>query len=670
MPLSIFVPADARPLTELFDGLKCLELHGKIAVSPPRSILFYEELVVGFIVHTSAVDSKKPPAKTVYLKAETGNSSYSTSEAGESRLLDSIQDDSAVLEVFSAVVQDSISDKLELEDGPVHVTIWKFEAPVGYPKQEVGGSICFQAALLDGHLPSPIPREKNGKSDEPADLLQGSMLPENLFDGLNFHILPLPQKRMMFLPRMAQVSTPGTSTPEIDSECTTSKSEELQSKENAFLTLPTSLPLILRLRSTKPGGRNDVLLTTLSIEASSELLNFAAQKNSRKQFYFNIISLDPVFKSGVISQMGDMTFPLRCALTDVINITYKLVNNDYLDTQMKNATGSSPTTLRLLQLSMRVQVQKYDPVSDTYTNACNEISTLWSPVLEFGHLAPPISNSMKSVANTAQFQVQSQFNSLPAIVKHTSSLLRKSVMVNNVVGVSKSRLALAPPRVTSPVPGRLPLSASSSPLLSVSRSAVFPTKKLQKSTLALPVSSSAVTVNLSANPNASLSGLLLTFKGNVSVELGKIVTWKIQAINQSSRTLSLSLIVKNSRKRNSLYLQANSSSGVGQFASTPNILASGFDDSSNDFPIFSKLQLHSQYNLLKLNGGGVVILTNDVRLGPLEPNLVFESELQLIGISKGISNLEGLRVVDFTSGDCIDFGKLVEVFVMLPEPGS
>ena len=58
------------------------------------------------------------------------------------------------------------------------------------------------------------------------------------------------------------------------------------------------------------------------------------------------------------------------------------------------------------------------------------------------------------------------------------------------------------------------------------------------------------------------------------------------------------------------------------------------------------------------------MLTNDVRLGPIEPNAVYESEVDIIGISKGVFNLQGLKIFDIASGDGIDFGKLMEVFVI------
>ncbi|KAK7678640.1 hypothetical protein QCA50_018367 [Cerrena zonata] len=137
-------------------------------------------------------------------------------------------------------------------------------------------------------------------------------------------------------------------------------------------------------------------------------------------------------------------------------------------------------------------------------------------------------------------------------------------------------------------------------------------KKLNKSLS----STSSVTVNLTTNNNSTLAGLKLTFKGKLNVSLGEIITWKLQAINNSPNKLNLSLIVQN--------------------------------------PI----------NFNPLDTNGIIILDNDVRIGPIDSHSVFETDIKLIGISKGIYNLDGIKIFDISSGDGIDFGKLVEVFVV------
>lgn len=674
MGLTIFVPRNCSPLIQKFDEADCESLYGQLSAWPARSLLFYEELVVGFIIHTVQTTETTDLPQTVYLEFKSSSSKYSLAN-GDSRICDVSTDDvsALTLEVFSAVVQNPITCDVDVDGLRTTTIIWKFEVPAGYPKHDMAGHISFHASLVNPHLQVPVHenQDDSGRTnvESPLPIQTG-----NLLEGLNFYISQKPTEHFLFSPRM--VTSDSQPQPEAENETIVHlvnlDHEEPNPIDSTSLSIPLSIPLIVKLRSTKPGGRNDILLSTLSIEASSELLNFVA--TDKDTCYIHIMGLELLFRSGTITELGHLSFPRRWHVDDVVNITYKLVNNDYLDSQMKHATGAPPNTSRPLQINMRLQIQKYDSLSEEYVNTSNEISTLWSPMLEFGFLAPPISTALKTYNNNSHFQVQSQFNSLAPLVKHNGSVPRKTVMVNNVIGVNKSRpslpsaspsLSLAPSLLAhppSPHVRQVP-SSSSSPLLSLTRGGQFPTKKSIKSAMTLPTISSSVTVNLTSNVTSSFAGLLLTFKGDLSIELGKIVTWKVQAINQAGRTLKLSLIVKNPRKRHSLYLQNDSSSG----AALGNISSSNMlcpDESVDSIQIYNKLQLYTQYNLLKLGRGGVILLTNDVRLGPIEPNQVFETEIQLIGIAKGIFNLDGLRVVDLGTGDGVDFGRLVEVFVM------
>lgn len=171
-------------------------------------------------------------------------------------------------------------------------------------------------------------------------------------------------------------------------------------------------------------------------------------------------------------------------------------------------------------------------------------------------------------------------------------------------------------------------------------------------------SSSSVTVNLTTSNNSTLSGLKLTFQGKLNLKLGEIVNWNLQAINNSPNKLNLSLVVQNPINLNYGQKNANTSNNT----SSSNLLNSTSDN--KEILVYNKVQLFSLYHSLKLNTSGIIILNNDIRIGPLEPNSVFETSLNLIGISQGIFNLDGIKIFDTSSGDGLDFGKLVEVFVV------
>lgn len=145
---------------------------------------------------------------------------------------------------------------------------------------------------------------------------------------------------------------------------------------------------------------------------------------------------------------------------------------------------------------------------------------------------------------------------------------------------------------------------------------------------------SNVTVNLN---NSNLYGLKLSFLGKLTIETGEIVHWKVQAINQSFNRLNLSIILNKTDKK--------------KFHNSELMLT------------YQNITNFQNYTNLKLDNHGVIILDNDIRLS-LDGNSVFETEIKLLGVSKGIHNLNGLNIYDLNSGDCIDFGKLVEVFVV------
>lgn len=621
MSFLIHIPENAKLLKK--SGQSDPEsLLRKIHASSNRSLVFHEEQITGFVVHTfSGKDTENSP-EVLELEVKTsGDKSPAVNGANDTHTNISLDLEYPVFDVYKTFLHTRLDTEIEEAGQTQKVSIWEFTVLLSAPKHESGGTVVFTVKSGDNLQTKEDQKslEKNGHSEE-EDALSFS---ENLLEGLNFRIGDNGQRDYVLTRKKMAIDSEDETITEI-------KQNGAPNLLNfASLTVPIALPLILKLKLTKPGGRNDVLLSTLSIESSPELNQFSV---GNLPVVVQIEKLEAQFRSGTISALGHLDIPRKCSTEDMLNITYKIVNNEI---ETKNQISQKP-----LKLDLGVKIQKLDELTETYVDVSDTISTLWLPLLEFGHLAPPISNTLKSATNT--FQLQTQFNPVKE---------QPRKLANPAVSVSKSRNSLLPPRVSSP--GRQIPSAGSLPLLG-GRSA-FP-KKAYKSMVALPTNSSSVTVNL-GNSNSSLSGLLLTFKGNLSVELGQVVTWSVQAINQSGRSMNLCLSVKTVRKRNSMYLQGNSSSG---FSAPSNVHVS--DDSESQ--VVPKLQLFGQYNLLKLDKKGVIILSNNVRLGVLEPNNVFETELQFIGISKGIFNLDGLRIIDLATGDGMDFGKLVEVFVM------
>lgn len=660
--LSIVIPDQPEPLVAAFDQGDFSALYADLHQCNSRSILFYEEVVVGFIVHSSPVAETQGHPDTAYLSVcSTHTGEAVKNPAGSTLSLVSETEPPVHSDVYSAIIQGpTVQGTSSLfSDREWSVTIWKFEAPVGYPKNELGGSITLKASLANphihyGHISDDAGETKKEKSSESIPRVS-----ENLFEQLNHGVSRKSASDYTFA--RPSVSTNGSlRKPSQDTEDVATTSENLVD-ETAHITLNTSLPLLLKLRSTKAGGRNDVLRTTLSIEASSEMVSVAQQSPDAK-YFLHILALEAVFKGGSVTELGKFLFPCRCSINDIINITYKLVSNEYLESQAKNESTGSVT--KPLQIMLQVQVEKQD-ADGTFVCASNKICTMWTPILDFGVSAPPIKHSKK--ANASHFLTQSQFDLQPNGFRPTLSSgisLRKHVAINSATNVAKP-LPHLEVRAPSPNPGRTIHTSASSPLLPVGKGMGQTGKKFPKSAFSSPRNSLTLTFNLASSGHSSLNGLKLVFIGELSVELGKVVTWKVQAINRSGRQVNLSLMVKNSKRPNSMYLHGNNSSAPGQGVSSSNVLATAVDDSAKqNVLVYNRTQLYYQYNLLKLDKGGIVFLMNDVRLGPIEPNQVFESEIKLIGITKGIYNLDGLRVFDMNTGDGIDFGRWLEVFVM------
>lgn len=453
------------------------------------------------------------------------------------------------------------------------------------------------------------------------------------------------------------------------------------------LRLPLAVAATMRVKSTKPGGRNDLLLASVAVEP----LDLAGGIYDTARVFLRILQVDVSFRAGKLEPMASLSLPRTVSIHDAVNATFKLVNNSYLDSQIKH-TDALLATAQPLNVALRMQVvhgNEECPTSDAFIPLSNVIVSEWSPILDFGLVAPPISNSLKSSNNISHFQSQSQFQ-LPLSPSPSLNLLRspqlgfqrKPSMVTSasasasVIGPHRSRAAAY--RIKLPVPGRTQLASALSHMAGQTSSLVgkfapplkkssfklnTPTAQAAPPKLPLlPASSSAVTVNLTTASNSSLSGLRLTFQGRLNVDLGKIILWKVQAINHSQHTMHLSLIVKNPLNFHPIY-PAPAPTSTAQSFSSSNLLGEKASDSERVI-VLSRQNLYSQYQQLKLETSGVIVLTNDIRLGPIEPNAVFESEFEIIGISKGVFTLHGLKIFDMATGDGIDFGKLVEVFVM------
>ncbi|KAG2735640.1 hypothetical protein G9P44_001854 [Scheffersomyces stipitis] len=587
-----------------------------------------------------------------------------------------------------------IFDNVESQANGNHYSIWRFEVPITYPRRRFSNPILFlscaihdsgtdnnlQLSTLSLHssdecLPDYLPGRANNLIAEMNNQISKSADSDVVSDVDTYELSekmlktqPVNHRRSASLqPESVNISS--SEIPVKDNkdnsilENTTINTQSLHELK-ASIRIPVSVSLVIRIKSTKPAGRNNLLLATLNIESSEELSKLLVEVlGNTPEYYFNISSLSMDFKYGDIKEIktDSLRLPLRFKSSDSINFTYKLTNNEVLDKELKNADSNNYMFSRPVNIKLVVQIQKYIPKLDTYENLSGTITTSWSPYLDFSIIAPPINSSLKTT-NTYSQQSSASSQTQPVVPVsgslQTSKLLnstRKSAMINSLYKLK------SPNPTTYSANNIMGTLGSNSSVNSVSSYSTAQ-KKLNKSMAA--ASASSVTVNLTTNNNSTLTGLKLNFKGKLNIKLGEVINWKIQAINNSPNRLNLSLLVQNPINFNPIYNSGTTSNNV----SSSNLLNSeavtGQSNASNDIIVYNKFQLYSLYNSLKMNTNGVIILNNDIRIGPLDSNTVFETDIKLIGISKGIFNLDGIKIFDINSGDGLDFGKLVEVFVI------
>ncbi|KGQ91792.1 hypothetical protein MEO_00517 [Candida albicans P94015] len=549
-----------------------------------RDIVFFDESVSGYVVHEGSLDQ------------ETGF----------------VQCEVAILQLNNVEEKDPLNyvnseNKISLTLGKEElvydndlIQIWKFEIPVTYPRKRLNNpKLCISCSLVNENNETLVVENESFSEETLANYVP--CMKRNLLAELDH-----------------QIDFIDTSNDVLETGITVQENSIIDKPNvRAFISVPVTISLVIKLKSTKPAGRNGMLLATLNIESSEEFTKIA----NNKDYHFDIMDMEVDFKSGSVQPINSI-IPIRIQHTDSVNLAYKF-NNYEMD--FKETTSSRP-----ININLTLRVQRV--VNGEFRNVSSIIQTEWSPYLDFGLIAPPINNALKTTINAMQSQSQ------PTIPINN---IRHKALMSNLYKLKGASL-------------------------SNTNNITSSTTNLRRNRVSLANPSgctSSVTVNLTMGNNSSLTGLRLTFVGKLDIKLGEVVNWKIQAINNSMSRLNLSLLVQNPINFNPVYSGTNITTN--NFSSS-NLLNNNGGIRNNDVIIYNRVQLYSLYNSLKVNGDGegILILNNDIRMGPLDPNAVFETEIQLIGVSKGIFNLDGVKVFDMNSGDGIDFGKLVEVFVI------
>lgn len=584
-----------------------------------------------------------------------------------------------------------------------HITVWKFVLPISYPKQKINNpeiiisisltientrALLQQIELNEKYANknnSKLMLNDNGSTDElTLKQVYKPVQDVNLLEGLDLNILSS-NVQPVILPGFHFVSDKSQDQPTGGSfsfensgsrrnsaVSSVSGSDFLPKVFNldARILLPVYPVLNMRLKCTKSAGRNDILLTNLEIESSKEL--------NKINMILNLLEMIIEFPNGSIKPVipeSMQKFPIEVHYNDNLNFIYELINN----TSSENLF-TKPVLITLISRP----IPKDETDAANYNNS-SKIVTKWSTIVDFSIVAPPTNTALKlqsSGRHASGVPKPSQRNSI------ISSLSPDSPQVTN----KKTRNSGLFPLDTNATADLISSPRSASSLASpVINSTTFSMgvntengksvhgdlhQKLKRQSRA---SSTSLTVNIPRTSKSSvLNGLILSFHGTTNVRVGEVFKWKIQAINKSHRVLNLSLYIQPKDNNNHSFLTSNITEKTpklsGSYHSSSNL---GFDSEHNKvngnqiiYPYItpaasSDVNLRKVFNQTKLTPTGIICLNNDVRIGPFDHYSVFETEINLIAIEKGIFSLQGVKIIDITSGESFDCGKLLEVVVIV-----
>lgn len=548
MELQVFFPGD--PIN-LADGLS--HILEQLNAAGNRNLSFFNETISCFIILTTASD---PPKYTLAKFQDTCQ-----------RLTTITADVKLIQQDYKAGRTGTVIRTLNLDKSDVVVTgekdgtlytAWMCEFSTSYPKRKLANPCLCISVVAKVHNASSEKVEKDLRHDE------------NLLEGLRVNGVLNP----LVLPLSSVMSSAAPLSHEKPKEQPQNPSETASlESEWIYLTAsyktPIYAPINMKLKSTKPAGRDELLLVTLDLGIPKEVVKLHVG--------LEICTLFLSFRGGSVKSLNSSMlekFPIKLSPRDNLNFTYRIENeeSDTVDGPIKPVT-----------INAEIRMKRFAN-DGSFQYISNVLHTTWVTGVDFNIAAPPLLNSL-----------------------HATSSYR-----------------------------------------SLSQARQFSMSNLQRSQDMKTALRSSSNMALSRSPNISgLQNLELYFSGDTNVKLGQIFKWKLQVINKSTQTLNPSLFI---RPSNANYIFEKS---------MPRVPNNGEDDVNTILPHAQVIKLHSQ---LRLNSSGIICLNNDVKLGPLEPQSIFETHLEFIGIDRGLFPIQGIRISH--RGETFDCGKLLNVLVV------
>ena len=324
-----------------------------------------------------------------------------------------------------------------------------------------------------------------------------------------------------------------------------------------------------------------------------------------------------------ISPITPVTFPLPLTSSSLLTLVYNVQYDE--------------------EYTMKPLIVKIEAILDGYKH----INTKWTSNLDLTNRQHPY-NQSGSTLSLNNKRIQQSSGLLPA------AKLSKLRSYNNLISSHNSPKLPPPPR-------------------SVSVSSAIPTSGHFRSGSSTPASTTSVqgksgmggkrfsSVKFKSGSNISLNqlwsdsvtqnfqrGLVVTVTGPTRVELGQSFKWRIQLLNKSTDKMDLILYVQSSIKK--------------EYEKTVPPIPTLSGNKKDPVPLFSNNQLVRSF-YYKFNRAGLLSLTNNLRVS-LEYGNLYECELELLGLERGMFNIYDFKLLDVVSGDIFECNRLLDVQII------
>lgn len=321
-----------------------------------------------------------------------------------------------------------------------------------------------------------------------------------------------------------------------------------------------------------------------------------------------------------ITSCTPMKFPITLTKNSVLTIAYHVSHDD-------------ETSIKPLSVVI-------DAVVDTHKH----IITKWTSNLDLSNHSLPSNQSYTNLGTLTNGNKRIQQQSLLPPVKLAKLKSYSSLILNpnipklqpprssSVNSITSSSISTPPTRGTPTVNGSSGLGGKR-----------YSSMRLKSgSNLSLSQLWSGNTTQ------SSQRGLVITVSGPTKVKLGEKFRWKIQLLNKSSDKMDLILYVQNSIKK--------------EYEKTVPPIPIQSVNKNDVVPLFTNNQLVRSF-YYKFNRAGLVSLTNNLRVS-LEYGNLYECELELISVERGMFNIYDFKVLDIASGDIFECNRLLDVMVI------